>query len=74
MAVYTIDARELACPGPIVRLSNKVKELDSGDIINIEVGDLGFKQDINAWCKMTRNELISVNEDDAIIVAQIRKS
>ncbi|MHB1460462.1 MAG: sulfurtransferase TusA family protein [Armatimonadota bacterium] len=62
MAVYNIDARELQCPGPIIRLSSKVKEIYHGDIITIEVGDLGFKQDINAWCKKTRNELISLNE------------
>lgn len=74
MADKHINARGLQCPGPIVELFKVAKAAESGDIITIEVTDCGFSKDINAWCKKTGNELVSIEEVDGVINAVIKKS
>lgn len=74
MAEKHINARGLQCPGPIVELFKAVKAAESGDTITIEVTDCGFSKDINAWCKKTGNELVSLEEIDGIIHAAIKKA
>lgn len=68
-----INARGLQCPGPIVQLFKVAKASDKDDIITIEVTDSGFKRDIDAWCKKTNNELLSLVEETGAIKAVIRK-
>lgn len=73
MSEKHINARGLQCPGPIVQLFKVAKASETGDLITIEVTDGGFKKDINAWCKKTNNELVSLVEEDGAIKAVIRK-
>jgi TusA-related sulfurtransferase len=73
MAEKYINARGLQCPGPVVELFKVAKASDSGDLITIEVTDSGFKKDIVAWCNKIGNELISLDEEEGIIKAVIRK-
>lgn len=74
MAEKFINARGLQCPGPIVELFKVAKASESGDIIKMEVTDCGFSKDINAWCKKTGNELVSIEEVDGVIKAVIKKA
>jgi len=73
MSEKFINARGLRCPGPIVQLFKVVKASEAGDLITIEVTDEGFKNDIDAWCKKTNNQLVSLGEEDGTIRAVIRK-
>ena len=73
MAEKFINCRGLQCPGPIVRLFKEAQTCAGGDIMNIEATDLGFKKDIAAWCKKTKNELLSLEEEDGVIKAKIKK-
>ncbi|MFZ5753401.1 MAG: sulfurtransferase TusA family protein [Bacillota bacterium] len=74
MAEFTIDARGLQCPGPIVQLFNQAKQCAAGDIIRIEVTDQGFKKDVQAWCKKTGNELVEIKEEGGVIYVAIKKN
>ncbi len=73
MAEYTVNARGLQCPGPLVALFNQSKVASPGDIIKIEVTDQGFKKDVQAWCKKTGNELTELKEENSCIFATIVK-
>lgn len=73
MSEKYINAKGLQCPGPIVQLFKVVNASETGDLITILVTDGGFKNDINAWCKKTNNELVSLVEVDGEIKAVIRK-
>jgi TusA-related sulfurtransferase len=44
-----------------------------GDEVRVQATDRGFIEDIKAWCRKTRNELISLEEKDKVISASIRK-
>ncbi|OPZ87842.1 MAG: Sulfurtransferase TusA [bacterium ADurb.Bin429] len=73
MAEYRINARGLQCPGPIMQLFTQMKSAEPGDLVMIEVTDVGFKKDIEAWCRKTKNTLVSLIENDGVITAQVRK-
>ena len=70
---FTVDACGLQCPGPILKLYNKIKEVDEGDIVTVQATDYGFTSDVEAWAKSTGNRLLSLETEDGIIIARIQK-
>lgn len=69
----TLDARGLSCPMPIVKLSQAIKEMKSGEIIEVLASDPSFIPDVEAWCRKTEQTLIEINETPEVIKAYIRK-
>lgn len=67
------DACGLQCPGPIVRLKTEMDKLVEGDKLRISATDPGFVKDVPAWCKMTGNTLISIEEIGKKYVATVLK-
>lgn len=74
MAERTIDARGKSCPLPIVELARLVKQSYSGDVIVVLADDKAFPADIQAWCKKTRHELLSLGNDPGCYRATVRKA
>jgi peroxiredoxin family protein/TusA-related sulfurtransferase len=68
-----LDCTGLACPGPIMKLSEKVKGLQPGDEITIHVSDPGFANDGPAWCQRNGHELVSMVPEGPGFAATIRK-
>jgi len=56
-----------------MELFKQMKSAQPGDTATISVTDMGFKKDIEAWCRKTKNELVSLVEDAGVITAVIRK-
>lgn len=73
MSEKIINARGLQCPGPIMELFKAAKSAVPGDVIIIEVTDVGFKKDIEAWCKKTGNKLEALVEEGGVIKATVVK-
>lgn len=72
MSEKTLNCRGMQCPGPIVQLFTTVKTSQSGDEIVIEATDMGFKKDVDAWCKKTGHQLVGIEEADGVITARVR--
>ena len=70
---FTVDACGLQCPGPILKLYNKIKEVEDGDIVSVQATDFGFTSDVEAWANSTGNRVLSLDTDDGKIVARIQK-
>ncbi len=70
---FTVDACGLQCPGPILKLYNKIKEVNEGDIVTVQATDFGFTSDVEAWATSTGNRLLSIDTEDGVIVAKIQK-
>jgi NADPH-dependent 2,4-dienoyl-CoA reductase/sulfur reductase-like enzyme/peroxiredoxin family protein/rhodanese-related sulfurtransferase/TusA-related sulfurtransferase len=70
---FTVDACGLQCPGPILKLYNKIKEVDEGDIVTVQATDFGFTSDVEAWAKSTGNRLLSIDTENGVIEARIQK-
>ncbi len=68
----TVDARGMACPGPITKLVRAYRSAKNGDIIEVIATDPGFKPDVEAWVKRTGNELVELKEEEGVIRAVIR--
>ena len=70
---FTVDACGLQCPGPILKLYNKIKDVNEGDIINVQATDYGFATDIESWAQSTGNQLLSVESEKGVISARVQK-
>jgi len=71
---FEVDACGLQCPGPILKLYNKVKEIDVGDVVTVKATDFGFSSDVGAWADRTGNKLLSLDSEAGVITAKIQKS
>ncbi|TAN37574.1 MAG: pyridine nucleotide-disulfide oxidoreductase [Verrucomicrobia bacterium] len=69
-----LDCSGKQCPGPILKLKQTMDQLAVGDEILMTVTDPGFLADAPAWCQRQGHQLVSLRQDGAQIVAQIRKN
>jgi TusA-related sulfurtransferase len=67
-----IDARGLACPGPITEIVKAYRNAKNGDVLEVWATDPGFKPDVEAWVKRTGNQLLELREEKDKIVAVIK--
>jgi len=58
---------------PIVQLSLAIRELATGELIRVEAQDPAFLTDLEAWARMTGNELLEVLGGD-VQQATVRKT
>lgn len=68
-----IDAKGLKCPGPIVRVADRMKELRPGQRVKVEATEDAFFSDIKVWCDRTGNRLTEIKLTDGVIRAEIVK-
>jgi len=68
----TLDARGLMCPMPIVHLAKKVKEMKTGQILELLADDVGAKEDVPAWCSRTGNQLVGTETEDKLLKFYIK--
>jgi len=69
----SIDAKGMACPGPLMTLIGAIREGQVGDVIEVHSSDEGSKTDIPAWVVKAQHELIEVVRDDGFTRFIIRK-
>lgn len=62
MEEHRIDCRGLPCPVPIMRISQTMKKLSPGEVLQVEADDPAFPADIRAWADVTGHELITLDE------------
>lgn len=68
-----LDACGLQCPGPIMKLNQKMISVSDGDIIKVLATDPGFVVDAQAWAKKTGNTFVKKDRQDKTYVAYIQK-
>ncbi len=71
--IVKVDACGLQCPGPILKLKNKIDEIDEGERLEVISTDPGFARDAGAWCNMTGNTLISNTNENGKYTVVIEK-
>ena len=54
----TVDARAMACPGPLLEAKKAIGGVGVGEVLEILSGDKGSREDIPAWCRMTGDTLL----------------
>ncbi|PEL13947.1 sulfurtransferase TusA family protein [Bacillus sp. AFS017336] len=69
-----LDAKGLACPMPIVKTRKAMKELENGQVIEVQATDRGSKADIKAWAESTGNQYLGTIENGEVLLHYLRKS
>ncbi|MDA8425530.1 MAG: sulfurtransferase TusA family protein [Treponema sp.] len=60
----TVDARSMACPGPLLEAKKGIGGVAVGQVLEVQSGDKGSREDIPAWCSKTGHEYLGVVEHD----------
>jgi len=70
----SIDARGMACPGPLMALIGAIRQGNVGDLFEVLSSDEGSKTDIPAWVEKARHELVEVVAGDGHARFVVRKA
>lgn len=70
----SLDCVGLYCPMPIVKTSEKIKELKPGEVLEVIADDKGIKQDMPAWCQATGHEFLGADEVEGEIKVYVKKA
>ena len=68
-----IDARGLACPGPLMNLIGAIRQGQVGQVFEVLSSDEGSKTDIPAWVAKAGHQLVSVTPEAGYARFVVRK-
>lgn len=68
-----IDATGLTCPGPIMEVHKNMKQLQEGEILQINTTDCNFVKDVSAWCTKNQHTLLKTERDGKHYTTFIKK-
>lgn len=71
MSHHQLDARRLLCPMPVIKTQNFVKNLQTGDILEVTCSDPGALSDIPAWCRINGHKFLDHRMDGDVIILKI---
>jgi tRNA 2-thiouridine synthesizing protein A len=69
----SIDARGMACPGPLMNLIGAIRQGQTGQVFEVLSSDEGSRTDIPAWVAKAKQELVEVREDGGFARFIVRK-
>jgi len=69
-----LDARGMACPGPLMSLIGAIREGEVGEVIEVTSADEGSKTDIPAWIAKAGHDLVAVIAEDSYSRFIVRKA
>ena len=74
MSRHILDARNLLCPMPVIRTQDRVKALNTGDILEVRCTDPGALNDIPAWCRIHGHSVVETKEgaDEVVIILRVQ--
>ena len=71
MTDYTLDARNLMCPMPVIRTQDRVADLQPGDRLVVTCSDPGALNDIPAWCRINGHNVIETKEENDLVIITV---
>jgi tRNA 2-thiouridine synthesizing protein A len=69
----TLDACGLYCPEPVMMLHNKIRDIATGDILEIVATDPSTQRDVPKFCNFLGHELLHQKEQDKKFYYYIQK-
>ena len=69
----TLDCTGLYCPMPIIETTDKMHELETGQVLEVLADDKGIQTDMPAWCESTGHEFLGIEEEDGEYKVYIKK-
>jgi TusA-related sulfurtransferase len=59
---------------PIAHAAKKLNGMEAGQVLEVLADDEGILEDMPAWCNLTGNECLGVEEDGGEYKAYVRKA
>jgi tRNA 2-thiouridine synthesizing protein A len=59
-----VDARGMACPGPLLEAKKSIGSVSVGQIVEIQSNDAGSRNDVPVWAKKVGHEYLGFTEAD----------
>ena len=69
----TLDARGLKCPMPIVKTAQQIKNISSGELLEVLTTDAGAVADFAAWSRTTGNDIVEQTTQDGVYRFVLRR-
>ena len=69
----TLDAFGLVCPLPIIKTSQKLQEMEPGQVLEVIADDEMIIEDMPAWCQVTGNVFLGYKEEEGELKVYVRK-
>lgn len=63
MTAHVLDAKGLNCPLPILKAKKALKDVPTGEVLEILATDPGAVADFEAFCRQTGNELLETSTE-----------
>jgi tRNA 2-thiouridine synthesizing protein A len=70
----TIDARGMACPGPLMNLIGAIRQGQVSQVFEVLSSDEGSKTDIPAWVAKAKHEMVEVRPEEGYVRFLVRKA
>jgi len=71
--IKTVDYKGLACPMPVVKISQEITKVAVGDVIEVHTTDPGSLSDFPAWAKSTGQEIVETAQEGNTIKIFVRR-
>ena len=59
---YILDATGLFCPEPVMLLHNKIRDMATGEVLQVLATDASTTRDIPKFCTFLGHELLGTDE------------
>jgi tRNA 2-thiouridine synthesizing protein A len=70
---YSLDATGLVCPEPLMLVRNKVREMRTGDVLNVTATDPSTQRDLTNFCRFMGHQMLSHELTGGIHHYRLRK-
>lgn len=57
-----LDVRRLLCPMPILKAEAALRDMVTGEILEMRATDPGLTRDLPAWCRMQGHQLLALHQ------------
>jgi len=73
-AEHILDTCGLFCPEPVMLLHNKIRDMRSGEVVEVLATDPSTQRDIPKFCTFLGHELLEQRADDLRFIYRVRKA
>jgi TusA-related sulfurtransferase len=67
-----VDARNLLCPMPVIRVQDRVAGLAAGTLVEAVCTDPGALIDIPSWCRINGHRVLETRSEDNLHIVLLR--
>ena len=68
-----LDANGLVCPEPLMLVRNRVREMETGQLLHVLATDPTTQRDLEQFCRFMRHDMVDSVVSDGCLEFWIRK-